>query len=90
MTTTTLGIKVDEETRRRLSALSSARDRTPHWLIKAALAEYLEREERAERERRDDEARWERYALTGEALPHARVREWLGALSSGKDTDCPR
>jgi predicted transcriptional regulator len=89
MATTTIGVKVDEAIRERLKALAEARDRSPHWIMKKALSEYLNREEKRERERHEDEQRWERYVLTGEAVPHQRVREWLGALAKGKDEQCP-
>jgi len=90
MSQTTIGVKVDEATRDRLRALAKARDRTPHWLMRTALLEYLEREEQAERERVEDAARWDRYVLTGEAVPHERVQEWLRGLAEGRDAGCPR
>ena len=89
MARTTIGIKVDEETRERLRALARARDRSPHWLVKEAVAQYLTREEARERERLEDQARWDHYALTGEAVPHERVRAWLEALAEGRDAECP-
>lgn len=85
----TLGVKVDEETRDRLRALARALDRTPHWLMRRALEEYLEREERTERERVEDAERWEHYLLTGRAVPHEEVRSWLAALADGEDEPCP-
>lgn len=81
---TTLGIKVDDSTRKRLNDLAQELDRTPHWILKTALREYIDREERRERERKDDLARWERFALTGEAVDHARARGWLERLSRGE------
>jgi len=90
MASTTIGVKVDEQTRARLRALASSMNRSPHWMIKRALTEYLDREEANERERREDEARWERYVLTGEAVEHDRVRGWLAELAEGKDAKRPR
>jgi predicted transcriptional regulator len=90
MANKTIGVKVDEQTRQRLRDLADAKRRTPHWLVKEAIAEYLTREERVERERHEDEGRWERYVLTDEAVPHERVRDWLGALAGGRDEPCPR
>lgn len=90
MAKTTIGVKIDEATRDRLRELAEAKNRSPHWLMKEALGEYLTREEEKERERREDEERWEHYALTGEAIPHERVREWLDALAEGRDAKCPR
>jgi RHH-type proline utilization regulon transcriptional repressor/proline dehydrogenase/delta 1-pyrroline-5-carboxylate dehydrogenase len=43
MATTTLGVKLDDPTRERLKAAATAIDRTPHWLIKQAIFNYLER-----------------------------------------------
>ncbi len=90
MATTTIGVKIDEAIRDRLKALATAKDRTPHWIMKTALAEYLAREEAVVAQRREDEARWERYQLTGEAVAHEDVRDWLRALAEGKKAPCPR
>src|SRR5476651_241550 len=43
MATTTLGVKLDDPTRERLKAAASSIDRTPHWLIKQAIFNYLEK-----------------------------------------------
>ena len=90
MASTTIGVKLDETIRERLRNLAEAKNRTPHWVVKEAISEYLTREEQRERERSEDQIRWERYALTGEAVPHERVQEWLGALADGRDEKCPR
>jgi len=43
MATTTLGVKLDDPTRERLKAAAQSVDRTPHWLIKQAIFNYLEK-----------------------------------------------
>ncbi|MGH8655977.1 MAG: toxin-antitoxin system [Gammaproteobacteria bacterium] len=90
MATTTLGIKLDEQARERLRALAEVKDRATHWLIKTANLEYLDKEEQAGRERREDLERWECYQLTGQAISHATVTEWLDALAKGERKPCPR
>lgn len=40
---TTMGVKLDEATRERIKNAASRIDRTPHWLIKQAIFNYLER-----------------------------------------------
>lgn len=77
-----LALKLDEETRRRLQALGRLRDRSPHWLMKKAVLEYLEREEGYEQEKQEDMARWERYRLGGCGVPHLSVREWLDSFGT--------
>ena len=42
MATTTLGVKLDDATRERLKQAAHSIDRTPHWLIKQAIFNYLE------------------------------------------------
>ena len=81
-------------TESRLMALTRSVDRAPigsskHGLIKTALAEYVDREEQALREREEDEARWRRYQETGEAIDQERVLAWLDALAQGRDETCP-
>ncbi|GAA3894087.1 trifunctional transcriptional regulator/proline dehydrogenase/L-glutamate gamma-semialdehyde dehydrogenase [Gibbsiella dentisursi] len=43
MGTTTMGVKLDEATRERIKSAAQRIDRTPHWLIKQAIFNYLER-----------------------------------------------
>ncbi len=81
-----LAVKLDDTIRERLRALAEKRDRSPHWLMKAAILEYLDREETIERERAEDEARWQEYLLTGAAVTHEDVAAWLENYSP----DAPR
>nr|WP_268748684.1 trifunctional transcriptional regulator/proline dehydrogenase/L-glutamate gamma-semialdehyde dehydrogenase [Erwinia tracheiphila] len=48
MGTTTMGVKLDGATRERIKLAASQIDRTPHWLIKQAIFNYLELLERGE------------------------------------------
>ncbi len=48
MGTTTMGVKLDESTRERIKLAASQIDRTPHWLIKQAIFNYLEHLENGE------------------------------------------
>ena len=87
---TTQGIKLDENTRQRLKALAGKRNRSPHWLMRAAVKRYLDTEEQYEREKSEDEARWEAYVLTGNAVDNAKVTSWLADLANGKTTPWPK
>ena len=85
MSTPTIGIKLDDETRERLQRLGERRDRSPHWLMKTAIREYLEREEHWEREREEDEERWQRYLQTGAFFTYADTMQWLDDLAHKAD-----
>lgn len=84
------GIKLDETLHARLKALSSAKERTPHWLMKAAIEQYVDREEAYEREKREDMERWQGYKLTGHAIPNEAVDAWLSSWGSDSELPCPK
>ena len=84
------GVKLDESLHARLKTLSQAKDRTPHWLMKTAIEEYVARDERHEQEKREDMERWERYTLTGKAVPHQEVEAWLSSWGSENELPCPK
>ena len=86
----TQGVKLDEHTRQRLKRLGEQRERSSHWLMRTAILEYLDREERYEQEKQEDMARWERYQLTGEAVPHQTVAKWLRDTARGNAATWPR
>src|SRR5512133_2729794 len=48
MATVTLGIKVDESLRNRIKEAASVQGKTPHWLIKQAVIQYVESVERGQ------------------------------------------
>ena len=81
MAGTTVGVKLDGETRERLQKLGSVRQRSAHWLMKEAIERFLDTEERYEREKAEDLARWERYVETGAAVPHEEATARLSALA---------
>lgn len=84
---TVLGVKLERSTREKLKALAGKRDRTPHWLARKAILEFVEREERHERERSEDEARWRNYVETGEYLSETEMDDWLHTLQHGGKSD---
>ncbi|VAX02753.1 hypothetical protein MNBD_GAMMA20-732 [hydrothermal vent metagenome] len=81
MKTTTMGVKLDDSARDRLKRLGEAKNRTPHWLMKKAILEYLEKEETYEREKQEDMQRWQRYQDTGEHLNQDEMSVQLTRLA---------
>lgn len=87
---TTQGIKLDEETIKRLKALAQQRKRSAHWLMRDAIARYLAEEEQYEREKAEDIAEYEEYLLTGRAIDNETVSKWLNDLASGNNKPWPK
>lgn len=88
--TVNTGIKLDASLHERLKALGQIKDRSPHWLMRTAIAEYVEREEAYEREKCEDRERWERYQASGHAIPGEAVDSWLASWGSENELPCPK
>ena len=83
--TTTVAVKLDMETRARLNQLGEAKQRSPHWLMKQAIGRFLDVEERYEREKAEDQARWERYLETDEYVTGQDMKSRLGQMAREAD-----
>ena len=81
MGTPTTGVKLDEETRARLKRLAESKKRSAHWLMKEAIARYLEAEERYEQEKTEDEVRYQRYLDTSHHISQDEMMAWLDTLA---------
>ena len=81
MSTSTMGVKLDEETRSRLKKLGDAKSRSTHWLMKEAIHRYLEEEERYEQEKAEDMARYQEYVETGRHITQEDMMAWLDELA---------
>ncbi|AGY60357.1 CopG family ribbon-helix-helix protein [Gloeobacter kilaueensis] len=84
------GVKLDETLHNRLKQLGVLKARTPHWLMRTAIEEYVEREEAYEREKQEDVERWQRYQTLNHAIPHEQVSAWLGSIGTGNEQPCPK
>lgn len=86
---TTMGVKLDEETRNRLKALAEARRRSPHWIMREAIERYLEREEEIERRNQEADEAWEEFQRTGQFVSHEAMTAWLDTWGTDKEGPCP-
>lgn len=84
-----VAIKIDEDTKARLKHLADARHRTPHWLMREAIAQYVEREEKREAFRQDTLKAWEDYRTTGLHVTADEADAWLAQLEQGNDIEPP-
>lgn len=87
VTTSTTSIKLDPTLKDRVARLASARRRSSHWLMREAIAEFVDREEKREALDRDTVAAWEEYERTGLHLTGEEVDAWLARVEAGED--CP-
>jgi len=84
-----VGIKLDEKLQARLKALGERCERSPHWLMKKAICEFLDRMETEETEKQILLDRWNRYQETGESISHDKVTNWMNTWGTDKERACP-
>ena len=84
MANSTMGVRLSKEIQHRLETLAKSRDRTPHYLMKAAIERFLDMEETLEAERELMKSRWKKYELTGETVDHVDVKAWATGLGDTK------
>jgi predicted transcriptional regulator len=86
----TTSLKLDPKTKERVQRLASVRRRTPHWILREAVEQYVEREEKRERLREDALAAWNHYQETGLHVTGSEADAWLAKLEAGKRATPPK
>jgi predicted transcriptional regulator len=84
-----VAIKLDPDTRERVKRLADARDRTPHWLMREAISQYVEREEKREAFRQEGIQAWNDYQATGLHVTASEADAWLAKLEEGQEIEPP-
>lgn len=84
-----VSLKLDQAEHDRLKSLAEARHRKPHFLMKEAISQYLEREEARESFKREAMASWQEYKETGKHLTGEQVSAWLDTWGSKKEEAMP-
>jgi len=86
----TTSLKLDVETKERVQRLAEARRRSPHWVMREAIEQYVEREEKREQFRQHALAAWTHYQTTGLHATAEEADAWLAKLEAGKDAAPPK
>lgn len=78
---TTMGVKLDDGIRMHLKTLSERRDRTPHWLMKKAIIDFLDQKESLEKRNLEADA-----ALRDYQVSLSVITRWKNGLIHGVQT----
>jgi predicted transcriptional regulator len=89
-TLSTTSLKLDSAMKERVNRLASARRRSPHWVMREAVEQYVEREEKRERLRQDALAAWAEYQAAGLHVTAKEADAWLTKLEAGKRAVIPK
>ena len=84
-----VAVKLDQDTRDRLKRLADAKDRSTHWMLREAVAQFLEREEKREAFRQAGLQAWSEYQATGLHVTQAEADAWLAKLEAGEVAAAP-
>ncbi len=82
-------VKIDNELKSRIQHLAEARQRSPHWIMREAIRDYVEREEKRESFKQDALHAWEAYQEDSLHLTHEEADSWLAKLEEGEDAELP-
>lgn len=84
-----VAIKLDEDIKARVKRLAEARHRTSHWLMREAITQYVEREERREAFRQETLQAWEECRTTGLHATAEEVEAWLASWGTDHELPAP-
>ena len=87
--TTTVGVKLDAEIRDRLKSLGEMKQRSVHWLMREAIQNYVEKEEKEERRNQEADEAWLEYKRSGLGVDNDAMTAWLDSWGTDKETQCP-
>ena len=82
-----VAIKIDDDIKSRMKRLADAHHRTSNWLMRDAITQYVEREEKREAFRQHPLNAWEEYRTTGRYLTADEADSWLVQLELGNDAE---
>lgn len=83
-------IKLDDALKGRVQHLAELRRRSSHWIMREAIARYVECEEKRETFRQDAIRAWDEYQHTGLHLTLEEADAWLAKLEAGEDAEPPK
>ena len=89
-TLSTTSLKLDSALKERVHRLASARRRSAHWVMREAVEQYVEREEKREQLRQDALAAWADYQATGLHVTAEEADAWLAGLEAGNHAATPK
>jgi predicted transcriptional regulator len=82
-------VKIDEDLKHRVQCLAEQRRRSPHWIMREAIRQYVEREETRQALRQDALSAWAAYQADGLHVTSTEADAWLARLGAGEDAEPP-
>jgi len=88
-TTGAVTVKLDISDRERIASLAATKKRTPHYLMKEAILEYIKREEAQQNFIKAAESSFEQYKNTGLHVTLEEFSKWVDDAQKNPDAPIP-
>lgn len=85
----TMSVELDPDICARLEQMAQSRRRSPHWILREAVAHYVEREEKRDVFRQDTIKVREQFQSSGLHATADEADAWLAQRSEGNDIELP-
>ena len=82
-------LKLDDIMKARIQGLAAQRDRSPHWLMREAIRQYVEREEARESFKAEALASWTAFQENGRHITGQVAADWLSSWGSEAEAQRP-
>ena len=82
-------IKLDDDMKERIQHIADAQKRTPHWIMREAISQYIERAEKREAFNKETLDAWEEFQSTGLHATFEEVDRWLESWGTGNELPPP-
>lgn len=90
MSISAVAVKIDLEMKERMKRLAETKHRSTHWMMKEAIRQYVDREEKRESFRQDALMAWNEFQATGMHVTQQEADAWLSKLEDGQDEEPPK
>lgn len=87
--TTATSVKLDEATKERVRKIAAERHRSPHWIMKEAITQYIEEADWRAELHRAGNAAWADYQSNGLHLTQEEMEVWFARIAAGEDVPPP-
>lgn len=82
-------LELDDDLKERVEQLASVRRRSADWVMRQAIEQYVEREEKREALQQDTLGAWEEFRASGLHATAEEVERWLASWGSEKELPPP-
>ena len=84
-----MSVKLDDELKERVRQLAEDQQRSPRWIVREAVKQYVDKEEARSSFAKEAMAAWTHYKETGLHLTGEEVDDWLKTWGTDDETDAP-